>query len=103
MTTPKQWRAAEKAVFAQLTERGVVESDHYEDWKQGDLVSITGEAGVFNFLSVRLDEYGNPRWANVYGGPKGQEMHRSFNLNRLETFSKIKRRGSKKVAGTDGA
>ena len=86
------------AIEAQMKARGVIEVNHYLDWVAGDMVSITGEAGVFNFKSVRVDSEGNPKWANVWGGPKDQEALRSFALDRLEPFTKIKRRGKKKVA-----
>ena len=98
MTTPKQWEKSGEAVRSQMAERGVVESDRYLEWTRGDHVSITGEAGVFTFLSVRLDSDGNPVWVNVYGGPSKQEMFRSFTLTRLEKFERIKRRGSRKAA-----
>ena len=101
MTTPKQWRASEAAVREQLAARGVVESDHYLEWTRGDNVSIDGEAGVFTFLSVRLDAEGNPVWANVYGGPTKQEMHRSFSLDRVETLTKIRRRGRRITPASD--
>ena len=91
-------RESEEAVLAQLSERGVIEVDHWLDWANGDPISIVGEAGVFTFLSVRVDKDGQPRWANVWGGPAKQEMMRSFPLEKLETFTKIKRRGKKKVA-----
>ena len=85
------------AVRAQQAALGVVEVDHYLDWKAGDQVSVVGEAGVFNFMSVRVDADGMPQWVNLWGGPKDQECLRSFALDRLEPFTKIKRRGRKKV------
>lgn len=101
MTTAKGWERAEEAVKEQQLRMGVNEVDHYLEWTRGDHISITGEAGVFTFISVRVDEAGNPKWANVYGGPSKQEMFRSFTLNRLEKFAKIKQRGKRKVVNSD--
>jgi hypothetical protein len=102
MTTARGWERASDAVAEQQRQMGVIEVDHYLEWTRGDHVSIFGEAGVFTFLSVRVDEEGNPKWANVYGGPSKQEMFRSFELDRLEKFVKIKKRRNRKVA-TDEA
>lgn len=96
MTTARQWRQASEAVAQQLLDRGVLECKTYDQWTEGDILNIQGEAGVFNFQSVRLDGEGNPLWANVWGGPKGQEASRSFALDRLEPYKgRIKRRGRK--------
>jgi nicotinic acid phosphoribosyltransferase len=83
------------AVYEQMRQMGVIEIDHYGEWKKGDTINVDGEAGVFTFLSVRVDAEGNPRWANVWGGPSKQEMMRSFDVDRLESFTKIKRRGKR--------
>lgn len=88
-------RESEEAIFEQQRQIGVIEIDHWNEWKRGDTVSVHGEAGVFNFISVRVDAKGNPRWANVWGGPKDQEALRSFDLDRIEVFTKIKRRGKR--------
>lgn len=90
-------RESEEAVSEQQRQMGVIEVDHWLEWVSGDKVSIAGEAGVFNFMSVRLDSDGNPKWVNVWGGPSKQEMLRSFAINRLESFTKIKRRGKRRV------
>ena len=91
-------RESTDAVLAQMEARGIIEEDNYCEWNDGDLVSIAREPGVFTFHSVRVDEDGRPLWANVWGGIKGQEASRSFEVDRLETFGKIKRRGRRKKA-----
>ena len=97
MTTPRQWRQAEDAVRRQQASRGIVEVDHWGDWRRGDVCGIIGQSGVFVFMSVRVDADGNPKHVNVVGGPVwGQEQTkewRAFDVDRLT--KKVSKRGKK--------
>src|ERR1035437_5526338 len=77
-------RLAEEAVAQQIAERGIVTVGEWGEWKNGEHCGISKEEGHFKFISVRVDPEGNPLHVNVYGGPKGSEAWRSFDVSRLQ-------------------
>jgi hypothetical protein len=89
-------RLAEEAVAQQIAERGIVTVGEWGEWKNGEHCGISREAGHFTFLSVRVDDSGNPMHVNVWGGIKGSEAFRSFDVGRLQAKA-VKRSRRKKV------
>jgi hypothetical protein len=99
---PRAGKRAADAVHKQVTDRGIFRVDHYLTWKKGDFCGITGEAGVFVFLSARFEE-GVCVSVDVHGGPSKQEMMRAFDPHRLTTkFAKTTRRKKKHLNDAQG-
>src|ERR1039458_2176404 len=76
-------RLAEEAVAQQIAERGIVTVGEWGEWKNGEHCGISREEGHFKFISVRVDENGNPLHVNVYGGVKGEGAWRSFDVDQI--------------------
>jgi hypothetical protein len=92
------WTLYADAVRQQRIDMGIIERAEWGEWKTGDVVGIAREAGHFRFISVRVDTEGNPLHANVYGGIKGSEAFRSFDVDRLQTNAAKRNRRKKVVA-----
>ena len=77
-------RASAEAVAAQRESMGIVEVSEHGDFSAGQIVELRGERGQFTVQSIRVYPDGTLRWLNLYGGPKGSEMHRSALEDRIK-------------------
>lgn len=77
-------KADEEAAHAQIAALGIYETREWGDWKAGEVVGVTHQAGEFLILSFRVDPAtGNCKWVNVVGGANGAKECRSFLPSKL--------------------
>lgn len=58
--------------------------DAFDRLRAGDIVKLTGEQGLFTFLSAAVDDAGNVRWIDLHGGTPNRERLRSVSCDRLK-------------------